>query len=255
MVCRSLSHPKKIFRRERELNDLPKALKKPKREKVFPVSAEKMAEIDQRAQKEYGISQEVLMEKAGMAVADAVLSDMFHQKDQDILILCGKGNNGGDGFVAARHLFKKAGARVTLYAPEVDDIHRGAALANFKKAVTLGITMDRLSSVLGRLDGGVTETVIVDALLGTACRGAMTGLYGEIAEKVNSSGARVYSVDVPSGLNATTGEVIGKCFNACKTITFGLPKTGFYSGTGPKACGEIVVADIGFPEELLKKFL
>ena len=255
MACRSLSHLKKIFRRARGLNNFEKALKKPKREKVVPVSAEKMAEIDLRAQTEYGISQEALMEKAGMAVADVVMSDISCQKDQDVLILCGKGNNGGDGFVAARHLFSGLGERVTLYATELDDIREGAALENFKRAVSLGITMDRLSSVLGRLDGGVMELVIVDALLGTACRGAMTGEYGEIACKVNSSGARVYSVDVPSGLNATTGEVMGKCFNARKTITFGLPKTGFYRGRGPKVCGEIIIADIGFPEDLVKEFL
>jgi hydroxyethylthiazole kinase-like uncharacterized protein yjeF len=222
---------------------------------VVPVSAEKMAEIDLMAQTEYGISQEVLMEKAGMAVADAVLSDISDQQDRDIVILCGKGNNGGDGFVAARHLFSKVGGKVKLYAHEAENIREGAALANFKRAVNSGITVNSLSSVLGRLEGSVTELVVVDALLGTACRGAMTGAYGDIAEKVNSSGARVYSVDVPSGLNATSGEVMGKCFNAFRTITFGLPKTGFYRGRGPEICGEIIIADIGFPEALVKEFL
>ncbi|MFA6636105.1 MAG: NAD(P)H-hydrate epimerase [Candidatus Omnitrophota bacterium] len=222
---------------------------------MVPVSAEKMAEIDLRAQTEYGISQEALMEKAGMAVADAVLSDISRLQGLEILIVCGKGNNGGDGYVAARDLFSKAGDIVKLYTPEVEDIRDGAALTNFKRAVNSGIAVSRLSSLLSRLDNGATGSIIIDALLGTGYRGAMTGIYSDIAEKVNSSGARVYSVDVPSGLNATTGEAVGQCFNACKTITFGLPKTGFYSGTGPKVCGEIIVADIGFPEELVKEFL
>ena len=222
---------------------------------MVPVSAEKMAEIDERAQKEYGIRQEDLMERAGIAVANAILTDIPCREQKEILVICGKGNNGGDGLVAARRLFAEAGGKVRLYAPEAREIKEGAAFENLKKAVSMGMTSRELSSVLADIPGFWGQAVVVDALLGTGYRGAMTGIYGDIARKVNSLGLKVYSVDVPSGLDATTGEILGDCFKAFRTITFGLPKTGFYRRKGPDVCGDIEIADIGFPKGLLEEFL
>ena len=123
------------------------------------------------------------------------------------------------------------------------------------KAVSAGILLKELSSVLEDFSAFPRDLIVVDALLGTGYKGAMIGLYAEIAEKVNLSGAKIFSADVPSGLDATTGEILGKCFKAFRTVTFGLPKTGFYKQKGPEFCGEIVVADIGLPQDLVKEFL
>lgn len=220
-----------------------------------PVSAEKMAKIDEKARTDYGISQEYLMERAGSSVADTILKDVPAEKIENIFVLCGKGNNGGDGFVAARHLFGKLSRKIRIYIPDSRQIKVGAALENFKKAAALGIRTDVISSVLRDLSASPSGLVIVDALLGTGSIGAMEGEYGYIADKINSLGVKVYSVDIPSGLDATTGKIQGKCFRAFKTITFGLPKTGFYLLSGPEFCGDIEVVDIGFPKELLRDFL
>ena len=221
---------------------------------MIPVSAEKMAEIDERARSEYGISQEDLMERAGAAVAQAVLSDIPTGKTKDIIVLSGKGNNGGDGFVVARHLFRQKVGKVGLYFPGRENVRKGAAFENLQKVVSEGIKLNEFSNAMKDLAGFGRDLIVVDALFGTGYKGAMTGLYGDIAEKINSIGAKVYSADVPSGLDATTGEVLGKCFKAFRTVTFGLPKTGFYNGRGAEFCGLIEVADIGFPKDLVKEF-
>ena len=222
---------------------------------MVPVSAEKMSEIDERARTEYGISQEFLMERAGVSIAESVLLDISPEGSKHIIVICGKGNNGGDGFVAARHLFSRGYPDVDLYFPGTGEVKSGATFDNLKKAVSAGILLKELSSVLEDFSAFPRDLIVVDALLGTGYKGAMTGLYAEIAEKVNLSGAKIFSADVPSGLDATTGEILGKCFKAFRTVTFGLPKTGFYKQKGPEFCGEIVVADIGFPQDLVKEFL
>lgn len=221
---------------------------------MIPVSAETMSEIDRLAREEYGISQEYLMERAGSAVASTILHDNQTQKFSDVLVLCGKGNNGGDGFVTARLLYPEFGNRLRLYIPEPGSIKVGSSLMNFNRTQSIGIIPKELSSGLRELSDISKDTLVVDALLGTGYHGAMVGEFGDIAEQVNSLGLRVYSVDLPSGLDATTGDVLGKCFLAFKTITFALPKCGFYRGRGPSVCGEITIADIGIPEKLVKKF-
>jgi len=92
----------------------------------------------------------------------------------------------------------------------------------------------------------------VDAIFGTGFKGSPKGLAGDIIRHINNSNKKVLSIDVPSGLDATTGECRGDCLKATETITFGLPKTGFYHKDGPKFTGKITVKNIGFPDSLLK---
>jgi hydroxyethylthiazole kinase-like uncharacterized protein yjeF len=222
---------------------------------LLSVSAEKMAEIDKRAREEYGLSQEYLMERAGESVARIVLKNIPPGSSKDIMVICGKGNNGGDGFVAARYLARMNSEKVRVYFSGSDSVSQGAAFENLKKAEAFGISLKDLSSVQDDIPGTGNELIVIDALLGIGCRGPMTGSFADIAKKINTLGAEVYSVDVPSGLNATTGEVLGECFRASTTVTFGLPKTGFYKGQGPDFCGRISLVDIGFPPELISEFL
>lgn len=216
------------------------------------VTALQMAEIDRRAQEEYGVSQDELMESAGKSVFEEMCSDLGPLEGKNIAILCGKGNNGGDGFVIARYLSDESPGGITVYSEKEEKIKEGSARDNFIRMREAGVPVKRAEDFHLPEGGGLSA--FVDSLFGTGFQGKLPEVYAEIAGRVNSSGVKVYSVDVPSGLNATTGEVQGECFRASKTITFGLAKKGFYEDKGPEYCGEVVVKKIGFPEELLEEY-
>ena len=221
------------------------------------VTAEIMSEIDRRAQDEFGIPASVLMENAGRIVAEKIIADKDkwdEGKDSEVIILCGKGNNGGDGFVVARYLAAAGFKNIELFTLSESDIKKGAAKDNFDKIKDLGIKINLLADFAEKR---VTETgtIIVDALFGTGFKGDLSPELVLLGGKVRESGSVVFAVDIPSGLNATTGIVSKGCMSANITITFGLPKKGFYLGLGPEFCGEIIVADIGLPKELLEEYL
>ena len=218
------------------------------------VTDEQMAEIDRRAQEEYGVSQEVLMENAGRSVAEVVLADITHTPNGKILIVCGKGNNGGDGFVAARYIADKYPGKVVVYAPESPLIKKGAAYDNFQK-IQENIEVREVSLLTGDVNaGGQHFTAGIDAILGTGFKGELSGGYAEICGAFNNLGIVRYAVDIPTGLDATTGKASAGAIKANKTVTFGLAKKGFFTGAGPDVCGEIIVKDIGFPPELLEEY-
>jgi hydroxyethylthiazole kinase-like uncharacterized protein yjeF len=218
-----------------------------------PVTAAEMSEIDRRAQEEYGILQATLMENAGRSVADIIVADSTDISGESIAVFCGKGNNGGDGFVVARHLHDMGAEQLVVYSAPPEEIRSGSARDNFEKAHELGLVIRPLADILSEPDP--VFTVGVDALLGTGFEGQLREDSVGIGEAVNSAEIRtLYAVDVPSGLNATTGEASTGCIKADKTITFGLPKKGLSEADGPVMCGDIIVADIGFPKELLEQY-
>ncbi len=217
-----------------------------------PVTAEQMAEIDRRAREEYGISQHVLMENAGRSVAETIIADSDDVTRERIAVFCGKGNNGGDGFVAARYLADAKPARLTVYVPDVEGIRPGAAVDNFRAVRDRGLDIRSLIGFDYSKEGPFT--VMVDAIFGTGFKGELDGERKRIARALKNAAVRSYAVDLPSGLNATTGKASKDCFRADKTITFGLAKQGFFVEDGPGVCGEVVVADIGFPRELLEEY-
>lgn len=215
------------------------------------VTASQMAEIDRRAQEEYGIPQTLLMENAGRSVAKEILDDHKDIKDLHIAIFSGKGNNGGDGFVAARYLAGYLPKRIVVFVPALSDVRSPAAYDNLKLLQKSGI--DILTFGEFPKSGGGFD-IAVDAMFGTGFRGELLSMYAVIGRTLNSLGMKVYAVDIPSGLDATTGIASAGCPKARKTITFGLPKTGFYVNDGPGICGEIAVKDIGFPIELIEEY-
>ncbi|MDP8299065.1 MAG: NAD(P)H-hydrate epimerase [Candidatus Tantalella remota] len=218
-----------------------------------PVTADIMSEIDRRAQEEYGIPQATLMENAGRSVADVISGDLSDVRDNRIAVLCGKGNNGGDGFVITRCLYEMGAESVVVYSFTVDEMRQGSARDNFDKVRGMGVKMKPLEDILS--EAGPGFTVLVDALLGTGFKGELKEESVKIGQAVNSSEIKsIYAVDVPSGLNATTGEASTGCIKADKTVTFGLPKKGLFEADGPVMCGEVIVADIGFPKELLEQY-
>ncbi len=218
------------------------------------VTADIMAEIDERAQDEYGVSQELLMEHAGRSVAETLLSDSSDIKNENILIFCGKGNNGGDGFVLARHLAEAGNNNIMIYVIDIENIKNGAACDNFLKIKEMGLDIRSLHDFEVMSKEVLKVTIVVDSIFGTGFKGELPDEITLIWEYFNAIDIKRYAVDVPSGLNASTGEASKSCFRANRTISFGLPKKGFYLNDGPKVCGEVVVVDIGLPKELLAQY-
>jgi NAD(P)H-hydrate epimerase len=150
-------------------------------------------------------------------------------------VVCGKGNNGGDGLAAARHLHRW-GRLVGVACTD--------AAEQARALTALGVQIASSPA-----PGFAAATLVVDAMLGTGLSRAPRGLVAEWIEAVERSGRQVVSVDVPSGLDADTGAVPGACVTASLTVTLGLPKPGLLVGEGPARAGEVWVADIGIPFE------
>ncbi len=216
------------------------------------VTAEQMQEIDRRAQEEWGIPGLILMENAGLRAADIALSVLRRGKHKQALIFCGPGNNGGDGFVIARHLANHAVA-VRIFLLGDPQKLRGDALVNYTIARKMRIPVSVLSMINLRGVSAVIKRsgLIIDAIFGTGMNKAITGIYADTIEAINTSGVPVLAVDIPSGLCAATGKIFNVCVSARITVTFGAAKKGFITPEGKKYTGRVIVADIGLPPALL----
>lgn len=210
------------------------------------VTGQVMQLMDQRAIRELGVPGLALMEKAGLSCADAITDTFGSGEGKRALIVAGKGNNGGDGFVIAR-LLKERGWEAPVLLLASADAVTGDAAANLAR-------LDRDEVIFApegpaphaRLFQGVT--VIVDALLGTGVKSEVAGSYGEAIDLINAAGVPVLAVDIPSGIDAGTGRVLGRAVRADLTVTFALAKLGNVLYPGAGFCGKLVVADIGMPE-------
>ncbi|GBF31883.1 NAD(P)HX epimerase / NAD(P)HX dehydratase [Desulfocucumis palustris] len=216
-------------------------------------TAREMREIDLAAINRYGIPGVVLMENAGLHVANAVRAMLGNVRDRVVTIFAGKGNNGGDGLVAARHLHN-SGARVKVLLLARPEEITGDAAVNFNIWINMGqdvysITQDSEFDPV-RLFLAETD-LVVDAIYGTGFRGKVNDLAGRVMEAVNAGGKPVVSVDIPSGVEADTGKVNGACIRAGATVTFGLPKLGLLFHPGAGCAGKIKIADISIPPALL----
>lgn len=217
------------------------------------VTAAQMREIDRRTIEEYGIPSYELMEKAGKAVAEETAR--LVGRPTNVLVLAGKGNNGGDGLVAARYLHQKGYQVQVLLFSEGKKLKADSArnfVANAKLSIPCRIVGEHFAweTVPGLLK---EPEVIIDALFGVGLDKPIGEPYRGLIEILNRDNKKVISVDIPSGLDSDTGKILGVCVKARMTVTMGLPKKGFYEGMGPEVTGKIEVADIGFPKELLAK--
>lgn len=223
-------------------------------DKMNLLTAEEMQMLDSRAIKELGIPGVVLMENAGLQVLEIIYKILGNPKGKKITIFSGKGNNGGDGFVVARHLIN-AGAEVkTLLFADVPEV-TGDAKINLNILQAMGhkvYSVGNPNSVnIVKLALLYTD-LVVDAIYGTGFKGEMPEHVGNIIELINESETTVVSVDIPSGLEASTGKVRGVCVKASKTVTFGQAKLGLLIQDGPRYTGELIVADISIPDSLVK---
>ncbi len=216
------------------------------------VTAEQMRDLERRAAQEAGLPTLLLMEHAGRAVAQVTWRVLRERGGSRVAVVCGKGNNGGDGLCAARHL-ANAGVSVRAYLLARDQDVEGDAAVNLRALRAAGVEVD---NVVGAVDTalralGAGADVVVDAIFGTGFRGAPLGLAGRAIEAINDAKLPVVAVDVPSGLDADTGRVEGPCVRAHVTVTMGLPKVGLLVYPGASYCGEVVVADLGLPRRLV----
>jgi ADP-dependent NAD(P)H-hydrate dehydratase / NAD(P)H-hydrate epimerase len=178
---------------------------------------------------------------------------MVHARRGEIAVICGKGNNGGDGFVAAR-LLLEAGFRVMCFGlAHPRDLSGEARLAGDQYLASNGnfMLLDDVEDLAGLPDYGL----IIDALLGTGAKGPPRRLAAEIIDVINKSGVPVLAVDTPSGLNNDTGIPESPCVNASVTVTMGFPKTGAYFYPGRSCVGNYIIADLGYPQEIVDKNL
>ncbi|MBT9140200.1 MAG: Bifunctional NAD(P)H-hydrate repair enzyme Nnr [Dehalococcoidia bacterium] len=213
------------------------------------VTAAKMREIDLQATSDYGIPSVVLMENAGLRVVEVIRQT---ESGANIVIVAGRGNNGGDGFVAARHLFQEK--NVSVWTTASLNEYEGDAFVNLSILQKLGIFHRNLreEGALAALAAALHQAdLVVDALLGTGITRDVDSFYAAIITLINAGKAPVLSVDIPSGVCADTGKIRNIAVQANMTITFGLPKQGLLLFPGAAFTGRLEVAQIGIPPALL----
>jgi ADP-dependent NAD(P)H-hydrate dehydratase / NAD(P)H-hydrate epimerase len=212
------------------------------------LTGSQMQALDRRTITEARIPGSVLMERAGAGVVAFLQEHYGPLRGKAVTILCGKGNNGGDGFVVARLLHQRQAKVTVLLLAPVADLSRDAA-AMYRRWIRVAGTS---SSKLFR-PSEQTETIldssdlIIDALLGTGLSSEVTGHYRDAISLINQADTPVIAVDIPSGIHADNGALLGQAVRASATVTFGLPKLGLYVGAGIDHAGTISVADIGIP--------
>lgn len=215
-------------------------------------TASEMQEIDRCAIEVYGIPGLVLMENAGRAVV-AVLREKFPDITQKrVIVFSGKGNNGGDGFVIARHLFN-LGCSVRVCLVGKRSQLKTDAKINADIAFKLGIPIDEIEQTRAIQHDLRHCHIIIDALFGTGLTKAVEGIYAKLIEEINSAEKYVVAVDIPSGIDSDSGRFIGPHIRANLTVALALPKRSHLLYPSADAMGEVRVADIGIPREAIDK--
>lgn len=217
------------------------------------LTAQQMQEVDRRAIEDIGIPGVVLMENAGREVAAEIVSRYASHGLQRALVLAGKGNNGGDGYVIARHLLDDDWDVLTLAFAEPGQITGDAeinlqALANCGGQILYIKTEDEFYATLDAADD---FTVVVDAMFGTGLTKPLAGIYPEVVGWINCQACPVVAVDIPSGIDGSTGRIMGTAVNADLTVSFAFPKIGQVTYPGARHVGELVVTDIGIPKQVV----
>ena len=210
--------------------------------------SDEMRNIDKAAMEKAGIPGMVLMENAAIACVDEIEKLYTNLEGLNVAIFCGKGNNGGDGFAIARHLYNKK-CDVTVFLTCGNDF-KGDALLNFEIIKRMNLNIINLSQVLPDFK---QYDLIVDAIFGTGIKGEITGLNFDVINAINDLSAYTLSVDVPSGIDSDSGNICTACVKADKTVTFAAYKAGLLMYPGSDYAGDIVVADISIPQYILKE--
>ncbi|TAN64015.1 NAD(P)H-hydrate dehydratase, partial [bacterium] len=214
-----------------------------------------MRSIDGRAVKAFGLRGLQLMENAGRGVADVVLKELKANPANcnRVAVVAGKGSNGGDGFVCARHLQNK-GIPVTVFSlAKLDELSGDAAInaAVWLKSGNEFLTILGNKNLRKHVLALRHSSIIIDALLGTGISSPVKGIYADVIATINKLGKKVISIDMPSGIDATTGKVLGCAVKADITATMAMPKLGLFSFPGYFYAGRVEVIDIGVPRSVI----
>lgn len=200
--------------------------------------------IDRIAIERYAIPSIVLMENAARAAADLICTTT--QPGDNVLILCGGGNNGGDGLAIARHLHNRGlGVRIALTVDPAK--YTGDALVNLRIVQAMQLPIGQITAAADIADA----RLIVDAIFGTGLTKWPRDPFGVLADQINDSGVNVVAIDIPSGLDCDSGKPFGSCIVATETITFAAMKLGFANPESSRWSGRVTVGDIGCPRELI----
>jgi ADP-dependent NAD(P)H-hydrate dehydratase / NAD(P)H-hydrate epimerase len=217
------------------------------------LNAAQMRDADRQTIEDIGIPSMVLMENAGRQVVAALEAAYDDLSDKHVAVLCGPGNNGGDGFVVARTLHQR-GVDVSVFVIAMTAGIKGDARLNLEILGRLGLTVVEITdeqawdlhfSEISQCD------LIVDAIFGTGLKSPLSGMMETVAADVNASGLPVIAIDLPSGLSADHAEPIGECIHAAMTVTLAAPKQPLVLPPAESHAGSIVVADIGIPPEVI----
>lgn len=221
---------------------------------MIVTTAAEMRRMDALTIERYGVPGATLMERAGVGAAALILERFPHVRKHGVVVLAGKGNNGGDGFVVARALKKKRVRVDVVLAVPASDIKGDARtkLLAWQKAggKVQTVTAAKLDPLARALDRG---GLVVDALFGTGLSGEITGLPAELIAMVNAAGLPTVALDLPSGLDADRGVPLGIAVEAELTIAFAAPKIGTLLYPGARHAGEVAVVDIGLAEEAIRE--
>lgn len=221
-------------------------------ELVKIVNSQQMYELDRRTIREYGTPGRELMERAGRAVVEEIAARWDGLAGLRVVVVCGKGNNGGDGYVVARLLHQNA-AQVDLFLISQRAAVSGDAADHLLEMERAGVKVNEFSErALEGLSNALKACdLVVDALLGIGLRNGPRDNAELAIDRMNASGRPVVAVDIPSGVDADTGMTPGKSVRATVTVTFGLPKVGHLFFPGKERCGALHLADIGFAKPAL----
>lgn len=215
-------------------------------------TADQMRRFDTAAIEEYGVPGVILMENAGRHVFEAVRDLLGTVSGRMVTVVSGRGNNGGDGFVAARHL-REAGALVRVFLIGDPGDVKGDAKVNLDALMSGGQVVESVKSAADMKPALAGCNVVLDAIFGTGLKGDIEGLAADAIMEINGCGRPVVAVDMPSGLDADTGRVLGVCVEADFTVTFALPKLGHFMYPGASYVGDLRVGDIGIPHALFEQ--
>ena len=211
------------------------------------LSRDEVRSIDRYAIETMGIPGVILMENAGRNAADAIDDFIDGAAVRRIAIVAGAGNNGGDGFVIARHLHMR-GARVSILLTAPQEKIAGDAEANLRAARALEIPIRAMHDDAAELAEVLRDAdLIVDAVGGTGIQGALRGSMADVVKAMNAAGAAIVAVDIPTGLDCDTGKAEGPAVKADLTVTFAAMKKGYDEPASRQYTGKVVLVDIGIP--------
>ena len=220
------------------------------RDNLIVMSRAEVRQFDSWAINSLGIPGSVLMENAGRSCAEFIIDRVSGKDNPGVCIFCGTGNNGGDGYVIARHLFN-AGVRVqVVICGEMAKI-KGDARVNLEIIDGMGLSVEQIEMAVDKLDGQVRRfcegcDILVDGLFGTGLKGEPYAEYAKLIECINATGQEVIAIDIPSGLDCDRGVALGTAIKASATVTFVAVKKGFAAcAESSKYTGQVYVASIG----------